>query len=224
MPGQEINISEESPKSVQDVIGDIFRPGRYCSNSEKCESVRGYVKTPRSIYACGKCGASLFVHKVPFLLQEHVKKTKTDKTRCFRWKKVNLVPNKQLLFNVTFQSTKYRKKELCADNKARETIGDVYCPTCRNDKCVYVLTNKTTSFYDCKKCKACCNVLNIPFRDQKPTIMLFGGDVTHCFARKTSRSYDKEQQSPFLKKFLRQSQQNTSEPEPKKVQMSPKRE
>ena len=31
-----------------------------------------------------------------------------------------------------------------------------------------------------KKCKACCHVLNIPFRDQKPTIMLFGGDGTHC--------------------------------------------
>ena len=37
----------------------------------------------RSIYACGKCGACLFVHKVPFLLQEHVKTTKTDKTRFF---------------------------------------------------------------------------------------------------------------------------------------------
>ena len=41
-----------------------------------------------------------------------------------------------------------------------------------------------TSFYDCKKCKACCHVLNIPFKDQKPTIMLFGGDGTHCFAKK----------------------------------------
>ena len=30
-----------------------------------------------------KCGAWLFVHKVPFLLQEHVKTTKTDKTRFF---------------------------------------------------------------------------------------------------------------------------------------------
>ena len=38
-------------------------------------------KTPRSIYGCGKSGAWLFVHKVPFMLQEHVKTTKTDKTR-----------------------------------------------------------------------------------------------------------------------------------------------
>ena len=43
----------------------------------------GYVTTPRSIYACGKCGAWLFVHKVPFMLQEHVKTTKADKTRFF---------------------------------------------------------------------------------------------------------------------------------------------
>ena len=133
---------------------------------------------------------------------------------------MNLVPNKQQLLNVPFQSTKFGKKELCVDNKLRETIGDVFCPTCRNEKCVYISTNKTTSFYDFKKCKACCNVLNIPFKEQKPTIFLFGGDGTHCLARKTSRVYEKEKPSPFLKKFLRQSQPSTSEPEPKKVKMS----
>ena len=130
---------------------------------------------------------------------------------------MNLLTDKQFLLKVQFQSTKYRKKELCVDNKVRETIGDVYCPTCRNEKCVYISTNKVTSFYDCKKCKACCNVLNIPFKDQKPTIMLFGGDGTHCFARKTSRDYEKEKPSPFLKKFLRQSQLSTSELEPKRT-------
>ena len=103
---------------------------------------------------------------------------------------------------------------MCVDNnKVREIIQDVYCPTCRNEKCVYISTNKTTSFYDCKKCKACCHVLNIPFRDQKPTIMLFGGDGTHCFARKTSNDYEKP--SPFSKKFLSQSHPSTSEPEQK---------
>ena len=83
---------------------------------------------------------------------------------------------------------------------------------------------KTTSFYDCKKCKTCCNVLKILFKVQKPTIMLFGGDGTHCFARKTSRNYEKEKPSPFLKKFLRQSEPSTSEPEPKKFKMSPNME
>ena len=137
---------------------------------------------------------------------------------------MNLVPNKRLLLSVPFQSNNFRKKELCVDNKVRETIGDVYCPTCRNEKCVYISTNKTTTFYDCKTCKACCNVFNIPFRDQKPTIMLFGGDGTYCFARKTSRDYEKGKPYPFLKNFLRQSQPSTSEPESKKVKMTPNME
>ena len=136
---------------------------------------------------------------------------------------MKLVPNKQLLLNVPFQSTKYGKKELCVDNKVRGSIAVVYCPTCRNEKCVYISTNKTTSFYDCEKCNACCNVLIIPCKDQKPTILLFGGDGTRCFARKTSRDYGKKP-SPFLKKFLRQSQASTSEPEPKNVKMSPNME
>ena len=93
----------------------------------------------------------------------------------------------------------------------------MYCVTC--PKCVYISTNKTTNCYDCKKCKACCNVLNIAFKDQKPTIFLFGGDGTHCFARKTSRDYGKR--SPFLKSFLHQSQPTTTEREVKKVKRSP---
>ena len=80
--GQGVYIFQENPKSVQDVIGDVYCPGEYCFNRE-CESIGCYVTTPRSIYACGKCGAWLFVHKVLFILQEHVKTTKTDKTRFF---------------------------------------------------------------------------------------------------------------------------------------------
>ena len=91
-------------------------------------------------------------------------------------------------------------------------------------KSVYISTNKTTSFYDYKKCNACCNVLNISFKEEKPTIMLFGGDGTHCFARKTSHDYEKGKPSPFLKKFLHQSQPNTSELEPKKNKSSPNKE
>ena len=106
-----------------------------------------------------------------------------------------MVPNEQLLLNASFQSTKCGKKEMFVDNT--KTFGDVYCPTCRNEKCVYISTNKTSSFYDCKKCKACCHVLNIPSRHQKPTIMLFGGDGTHCFARKTNREYKKKNHLRF---------------------------
>ena len=137
------------------------------------------------------------------------------------YKKMNLVSNKQLLLNVPFQSFKYKKKKMCVDNKVWETNGDVYCPTCRNEKFVFISTNKMTSLNDCKKCKGCCKVLNIPIKDQKSTIMLFGGDGTHCFAKKTSRDYKKGKSSHFLQKFPRKSQPNTSEPEPKKVEVIP---
>ena len=45
--------------------------------------------------------------------------------------------------------------------------------------------------------------------------MLFGGDATNRFARKTNRDYEKEKLSLFLEKFLRQSDPSTCEPEPK---------
>ena len=118
--GQGAHISEETLKSKQDFIGDVFCAGKFYSNREKCESFDGYVTTPRSIHACGKCGAWLFVHKVSFMLQEHVKTTKTDKLRFSLPKKnINLVPHKQLLPKVQFQSTKFRKKEMCVDNKVQ---------------------------------------------------------------------------------------------------------
>ena len=109
---------------------------------------------------------------------------------------MNLLPAKQLFINVGIQSNKNKRKKLCVDNKVQETIGDVYYPTCRNEKCVYISTNKTSCFYEGIIRNACSHVLNIPFEDQKPTISLFGGDGTHCFPRKTSRDY-KQNSSPF---------------------------
>ena len=92
-----VYIFEEKPKSVQDVIGDVYCPGKYCLKREKCESIGGYVTTPRTIYGCGKCGAWLFVHKAPFTLQEHVKTTKTDKTRFFFAKKDEFVTGRTIV-------------------------------------------------------------------------------------------------------------------------------
>ena len=115
-----------------------------------------------------------------------------------------MLHDKQLFNKVPFQSTKYKKKDLCVDNI--KTIGDVYCPTCRNEKCVYISTNKTTSFYDCKKCKACCHVLKIPFKDQKPTLMLFAGDGTHCLHEWRLRkiiSFFEEISPPITTKHIR---------------------
>ena len=51
--------------------------------------------------------------------------------------------------------------------------------------------------------------------------MLFGGDGTHCFARKASLYYEKEKPSPFLKMFVRHSQSSTPEPESKKAKFIP---
>ena len=85
--GAGVYIFEERPKSVQEVFRAVYCPGKYCLNREKCKSIGGYVTTPRSIYGCDNCGAWLFVHKVPFKLQEHAKTTKTDKTRFFFAKK-----------------------------------------------------------------------------------------------------------------------------------------
>ena len=59
-------------------------------------------------------------------------------------------------------------------------------------------------------------MLEFPFKDQKPTLTLIGGDATCCFAKRTSHDYEKS--SPLQKKFLRQSQSTTTEPEPKKKQ------
>ena len=50
---------------------------------------------------------------------------------------------------------------------------------------------------------------------------MFGGDGTHCYVRNTNRDYEKKKPAPILKKFLRQSQPSTSEPQPKKVERIP---
>ena len=85
--GHGVDNFEKNPKSIQDVIGDVYCIGEYCLNREKCKSTGGYVTTPRSIDGCENCGAWLLVHKVPFTLQEHVKTTKTNRTRSFFAKK-----------------------------------------------------------------------------------------------------------------------------------------
>ena len=88
-----VYIFEENPKSIQDIVGDVCCPGKYCLNRENCESFGGYVTTLRSIYGCGKCGAWLFVHKAPFMLKEHVKTTK----QVFLAKKVEFVTRQTIV-------------------------------------------------------------------------------------------------------------------------------
>ena len=95
--GQGVYIFGESPKSIQDDIGDVFCHGKYCFNREKCESLDGYVTTPRSKCGCGKCGAWLFVHKNPFMLQEYVRTTQTDRKRFFFAKKHEFVTRQTIV-------------------------------------------------------------------------------------------------------------------------------
>ena len=79
--------------------------------------------------------------------------------------------------------------------------GEVFCPTCPNEKCVYLSANKNSSFHDCKKCKACSFVLNNPFTEKNTGNCFFGGVGTQCFARKTSLDNEKNTLS-ILNTFL----------------------
>ena len=54
--GQVVYIFQKTPKSIQDVMGDVYCHGKL----KKCESLDGYVTTPRFIYGYGMCGAWLF--------------------------------------------------------------------------------------------------------------------------------------------------------------------
>ena len=61
--GQGVYNFEESPKPVQDVIGDVYRPGKYCLNRENCETFGGFVTTPRSIKVVEIVEPSCFLTK-----------------------------------------------------------------------------------------------------------------------------------------------------------------
>ena len=61
-------------------------------------------------------------------------------------------------------------------NSIRDAIEDMYCLKCRNEKCVSISSNQNIekSFYDSKKCKTSCHVLDNPFMDTKISRILFG--------------------------------------------------
>ena len=88
-----------------------------------------------------------------------------------------------------------------------QLIEDLICPNkkFRGEKCVYLTSfdeiNKST--HQCKQCKACTHVLNIPFKDQKPCLTLFGW--TYCFRKNTKLDYQKEKRSPLMQQCISQS-------------------
>ena len=105
-------------------------------------------------------------------------------------------------------------------------IGVVICPNkiCRGEKSVYITSfeeiNKST--YQCKQCKACSQVLNIPFKDRKPCVTLFGW--TYCFRRKTKLDYQKEKLSPLMQQCISQSKLSTTKAEEANNEPAPKKE
>ena len=48
----------------------------------------------------------------------------------------------------------------------QDVIGDVFCPPYSNKNRVHLSTNKISSSYDCKKCKACSHVLDMLLRTE----------------------------------------------------------
>ena len=58
-------------------------------------------------------------------------------------------------------------------------------------KATSVITIQTKNYFFNKKSEARCRVPHIPLNEQKPTLTLFGGDGTNCFAKQTSPNYTK---------------------------------
>ena len=119
---------------------------------------------------------------------------------------------------------------LYQDHNIVELIGDAISPNkkCRGEKSAYITSfegiNKST--YECKQCKGCIHVLNVPFKDQKPCVTLFCW--TYCFRKKKKLDYQKEKLSPLMRQFINQSilsttkaEEANNEPSPKKSKILP---
>ena len=107
-----------------------------------------------------------------------------------------------------------------------ELVGDVICPNKkrRGEKSVYTTSfeeiNKNT--YQSKQCKSCSHVLNIPFKDQKPCVTLFGS--TYCFRKNTKLDYQKEKLSPLMQQCISQSKLSKAKAEEANEEPAPKKE
>ena len=114
---------------------------------------------------------------------------------------------------------------LYLDQSIVQLIGDVICPNekCRGEKCVYLTSFEdiNNSTYQCKRCKVCDHVLNIPFKDQKPCVTLFGW--TYCIKKKTKSHYQKEKLSPLRRLYIRQPKLSTTKAEEANIESAPKK-
>ena len=103
-------------------------------------------------------------------------------------------------------------------NAVINTIGNVYCPECELQKCIFEHYCKEDSgehyHYSCPKCDADCLVQGIPFKDQTQQAILKDAGIL-SFRTKTTRDYEREQKErvgndkgmEFLRQFLRKKNQ-----------------
>ena len=99
-------------------------------------------------------------------------------------------------------------------NAVINTIGNVYCPECELQKCIFEHYCKEDSeehyHYSCPKCDADCLVQGIPFKDQLQMTLLKDAGI-YAFRAKTTMDYEREQKEriendkgmEFLRQFLR---------------------
>ena len=99
------------------------------------------------------------------------------------------------------------------------------CPkkNCRGEKCVYLRSFEeiSKSTYQCEQCKACSHVFNIPFKDQKPCVTIFG--CTYRFRKKTKSDYQEEKLSPLIRQYIRQVKFSTTKAEEANIEPVPKK-
>ena len=100
--------------------------------------------------------------------------------QCIAFTKiVTILPQSvEFLIAIMISDSNNLAQVLYQDQSIVQLIGDVICPhkKCWGGKCVCLTNfeeiNKST--YQCKQCKVCSHVLNIPFKDQKPCVTFFG--------------------------------------------------
>ena len=65
-------------------------------------------------------------------------------------------------------------------------------------------------------------MVKIPFKEQKPIVTLFGGDVAYCIRRESKLDYQKEKISSLMRQYIRQSQLSTTKAEEALIELVPK--
>ena len=92
----------------------------------------------------------------------------------------------------------------------------MYCPTFPNEKCVHLSTKTISSFYRCKKCKACSHMMNTHLRIKSRQLCRLVVMVDVALHEKRVVK-TKTKKNPFSEKFFHQSQSTTRELDSKKA-------